>query len=219
VVESMPLPGSTAQVSLIVICGRANIPALAIQEASRRKETISVAAEDKLRDEVLALQASHRDLLKWKLLVVGSIFAIGFGFAGTVQEMSPMVLCAAPLVCSYCDLLCRDYDVRIGLIATFLRDHDAQYSLYERFLARREIAATRYWRFRKYGIIGASVFVDLTVFVYSVILGLNPGPSRDFTWLLLAISAVVGAILSCSIQRAYSRLHQHLREAGGKDPK
>jgi len=178
-----------------------------------------LAAEDKLRDELLALQASHRDLLKWKLLVVGSIFAIGFGFAGTVQEMSAIVLFAAPFVCIYCDLLCRDYDLRIALIATFLRRHETPYSSYERFLATPEIAGTNCWTFRKYGIIGASVVVDVIVLGYSGILAFNVGVCGNFTWFLLAISAVAGAILSFVIQGVYSGIHTRLQEAGAKAAK
>jgi len=39
--------------------------------------------EDKLRDEIMALQAAQRELARWKLLGLGGLGALGLGFTGS----------------------------------------------------------------------------------------------------------------------------------------
>jgi hypothetical protein len=90
---------------------------------------------DTLREEVLTSQGVRSDLLKYKLVAVGGIGAVGLGLAGAeVRGNADLVLAAVPLACLYIDLLCRHLSLRILVIGTFIRRQgEGSVAAYETF--------------------------------------------------------------------------------------
>jgi hypothetical protein len=78
---------------------------------------------DTLREEALNSQSARSDLLKWKLVLVGALGAVGLGLAGAADTTGQpdLVLCAIPPVCLYVDLLCRHLSLRILVIGSYFR--------------------------------------------------------------------------------------------------
>ena len=63
-------------------------------------------------------------MLKWKLVLVGTLGAAGLGLAGASRHTPghpELVLCAVPFVSVYVDLLCRHLSLRILVIGRYLR--------------------------------------------------------------------------------------------------
>jgi hypothetical protein len=79
--------------------------------------------EQRLFTEITESQKVRSDLLKWKILVVAALGAVGLGLSGAGQEQSrqyiDLVLIGIPLVCVYIDLLCRHLSLRIQVIGQY----------------------------------------------------------------------------------------------------
>jgi hypothetical protein len=75
---------------------------------------------DLLRNEVLEAEKARSDLLKWKLVLVAGLGAAGLGL-NTGGQAHHLILVGVPLVCVYVDLLCHHLNLRIQLIASFIR--------------------------------------------------------------------------------------------------
>ena len=62
------------------------------------------------RTEIVEAQKGRTDLLKWKLILVAALGALGLGINGFSKDAKPalsldLALCLIPLVCVYVDLL------------------------------------------------------------------------------------------------------------------
>jgi hypothetical protein len=77
-----------------------------------------------LKDEINKTNEQEHDLAKWKL---GVTAALGVAAFGITKETDPhhWLLLFVPFVCAYIDLFAYQYQVRIMVIARFLRDHSA----------------------------------------------------------------------------------------------
>ncbi len=94
-----------------------------------------------LRNQITETQKIRSDLLKWKLVLVSGIGAVGLG----IQEgagHNEILLGLIPLVCVYVDALCAHLSLRIRAIGVFMAIHptdipDEKYAQsYERFIRR-----------------------------------------------------------------------------------
>jgi hypothetical protein len=70
------------------------------------------------KNEIIEAERSRTDLLKWKLILVAALGAIGLGINSPGSTLQPtlslhLVLCLIPLVCVYVDLLCSHLGMRI----------------------------------------------------------------------------------------------------------
>jgi hypothetical protein len=87
-----------------------------------------------LRTEILESEKARIDLLKYKLIAVASLAAIGLGFAkyenSEMTKNADYVLCIIPFVCAYVDLLCYHNTIRILVIACFLNHYGDSYEGY-----------------------------------------------------------------------------------------
>lgn len=74
-----------------------------------------------IESEPVESQKVRSDLLKWKIILVASLGAIGFGFSSKVPAIryTDLVLCCIPLLCAYVDVLCRHLSLRIKVIGRF----------------------------------------------------------------------------------------------------
>jgi hypothetical protein len=88
-----------------------------------------MAMQELLRKELIEFQKAQSVLVRWKLVAIGAIF--GLAFNGTV---SFIVLIVVPLIAVYCDLLYRNYDIRIALISWHLAYIDNEWFKYQNSL-------------------------------------------------------------------------------------
>ena len=72
---------------------------------------------EELRREITQYQASIIDLMKWKLILIGSIGAVGLGLTdkGSADHpgVSALILCVIPFACNYVDALCKNLQLKI----------------------------------------------------------------------------------------------------------
>jgi hypothetical protein len=162
---------------------------------------------DSLRNEIIEAQKSRSDLMKWKLVLVSGLGAVGLRLTDipddtTVKHVSGIVLCLIPFACSYVDALCRHLFCRILVIGRFLALHDNSdpnlLCKYEQFTkSAREMKFT--WLKVKKPYLSAFGFENLILPVSSVVLGIFliiisdyfEGIEKFMIW----ISGIVGVIL------------------------
>jgi hypothetical protein len=78
-----------------------------------------------LREEIIQAHSTRSELLKWKLAIVGVVGSVGLGLAGAkTSKHADLVLAALPLICIYVDLLCMNLNVRMLVIAAWMRGHE-----------------------------------------------------------------------------------------------
>jgi len=76
---------------------------------------------DKLRDEIVEAQKIRADLIKWKLILVAAIGSAGLGLKGNPNDDIKLLLCLIPFVCVYVDIAARHLNLRMHVIAEFMR--------------------------------------------------------------------------------------------------
>jgi hypothetical protein len=89
-----------------------------------------MAIQELLRQELMEFQKSQSELLRWKLVAIGGVFGLAF-----THPQTTLVLIVVPLVAVYCDLLYRNYDIRIALISWHLAEIDEGWRAYENSLS------------------------------------------------------------------------------------
>lgn len=75
-----------------------------------------------LKDEINKTNEQEHDLAKWKLGVTAALGVAAFGITKD-SKSNHWLLLLVPFVCAYIDLYAYQYQVRIMVIARFLRDH------------------------------------------------------------------------------------------------
>src|SRR5260370_41990646 len=145
---------------------------------------------DQLREEIMEAQQARADLLKWKLVIVAAVGGVGLGLS-TSTPASPLVLILIPLACFYVDLLCQHLNLRIQLIAQFMRlvgypndDKDSPLmSKYERYVLIMARSPEDVFRLEGWALRWAALALSALVGLYGV-------------WLAIAgPEAAVGAAL------------------------
>lgn len=74
-----------------------------------------------LREEIIASQNARLDFIKWKMLLIAALGAVGLGLAGEKMIAAPAVLGFIPIACAYVNVVCAHANFRILLIGYFLR--------------------------------------------------------------------------------------------------
>jgi hypothetical protein len=74
-----------------------------------------------LKQEINKTMEAEHDLAKWKLGVTAALGAAAFGFGQNGSSPSYWLLLFVPFVCAYVDLFNYQYELRIRVIARFLR--------------------------------------------------------------------------------------------------
>lgn len=173
-------------------------------------------AVEKLRDEMRDLKVSIRDLLKWKVVLTGSVTAIGLGFTGPSTPNAYLAMSAAPLIAAYCDLLIRDYELRVAIQAAYLRSNgDSEYSKYETFLEEQNIKDTEWWILRRNAILLSSLII--CTFIGGI--AASQFEAQSFTtspWSLPILTALVGAVAVILVQVRYADKRQRILQASSK---
>lgn len=65
------------------------------------------------REEIIDIEKSRVDLMKWKLILVG-------GFAAFGLEKLPAIIVLIPFICVYVDALCYQQNLKIFVISKFI---------------------------------------------------------------------------------------------------
>jgi len=82
---------------------------------------------DVFKTEIIEAEKSRTDLLKWKLIIVATLGAVGLGIdpedsGSTSAVMSPILaLSLIPLAATYVDLLCKHLQLRILVVSEFFQ--------------------------------------------------------------------------------------------------
>ncbi len=180
-------------------------------------EKSRAVAVEKLRDEMRDLKVAIRDLLKWKLVLTGSVTAVGLGLTGPSNPNAYLAISAVPLIAAYCDLLIRDHELRVAIQAAYIRTNgDSEYSKYEIFLEEQEIKDTAWWTLRRNGMLLSSLIV--CVFI-ALIGGFQQGfqdSSLGLFRLLPLVTAFVGTVAVIFIQILYAAKRQSISKATKK---
>ena|SRR5215213_8075726 len=165
-----------------------------------------------LFDEIHEGQKARNDLLRWKLIIVSTIGAVGLGFRpGPANPNVYLALSIIPLVCVYVDLLCRNLSLRTKQINEFLalesqRD-DASIELrYERF--SRDFKPRRGPALESLALVWSTAL--LSIATTSVGFAIAP-PQGWIKWLFLA-SGASGLILTLVVERRYQSRKKELGE-------
>jgi hypothetical protein len=88
-----------------------------------------------LKEEINKTNEAEHDLAKWKLGVTAMLGAAAFGLGRDPENPQYWLLLFVPFVCAYVDLFSYQYELRIRVIARFLRvygDGDPLLRDYER---------------------------------------------------------------------------------------
>jgi hypothetical protein len=126
-----------------------------------------------------------------------------------------LVIVLAPVLSAYCDPLCREYDLRIALIAAFFRREGGSFAEYETFLSSREVADTKWWDLKKATLYAPS----LATCVITVLVGLLVAWRDPFDILTLGaavVAAIIGLVLVVSIQRSFDSKQRPILKIRGE---
>ena len=94
---------------------------------------------DKLREEIIEAEKIRADLIKWKLILVAGLGAAGLGLNGNSRDDMTLLLCLIPFVCVYVDLVARHLNLRIHVIAEFMRGQKEEWTAdYEKYAESME---------------------------------------------------------------------------------
>jgi len=165
---------------------------------------------EELRAEILEAERSRSDLLKWKLVLVAGLGAIGIGVNPDSGRV-PLVLIGIPLVCAYVDLLCRHLTLRVHVIGQFLRSRPPRgapadvvwkeqlFRSYEDYAYAKQAA----FGFENWALFWSSTLLSIAVTGYGVYLWIRQDP---WWWgLAVAVSGVLGLVLTFAIERVFEQ--------------
>src|SRR5438046_2208814 len=69
-----------------------------------------------LRQEIIETHRSSADFLKWKLFAVAAVASVAMGYLTTANATpssdARLIICLAPFVCAYADMVATDLAVR-----------------------------------------------------------------------------------------------------------
>jgi|HubBroStandDraft_5_1064220.scaffolds.fasta_scaffold563432_2 hypothetical protein len=157
-----------------------------------------------LRSEIVESIKIRADFLKWKIVLIAALGAAALGLTNHDQA-TPELLGFIPLVCAYVDVLCIHTDLRIFVIAKFLRNSgtssNADSAWYERVC----------YEHRKALVLEHAALVGMT-FLMSILICLLVGLSDHLPnvgghqvvvtaagkWFLIATSAIGMVVSLCA---------------------
>jgi hypothetical protein len=143
-----------------------------------------------LKEEINKTNEAEHDLAKWKL---GVTAALGAAALGVGKDGSPpyWLLLSIPFVCAYVDLFVYQYELRIQVIARFLRNHGEGDATLQRYEQECEVE-------RKDGVFSLSVFAEISCSLGASVLGLvfyllhsGSGPSGGFLSVSLLMAGLI----------------------------
>lgn len=121
---------------------------------------------EKLREEALLYQEHQAKLRTWKLVSIGAIASVAIGIT-KYSELQDWIIGLLPLVSLYVDLLLRQLDLRISMIATFIRKkYQGLLADYEKAISTKEFDKIDAWRFNE--ITGPAITLGISILVVAM---------------------------------------------------
>jgi hypothetical protein len=169
-----------------------------------------------LRHEILEAQKARSDLLKWKVVLVAALGTVGLGL-NPGGHPHRLLLVGVPFVCGYVDLLCHHLNLRIQLIASFIREcpeaNITETGLilkrYEDFVAGM---GDRPFSLETWALRQSSLLLSAAVSLYALSARSNEPSS---TTLALSLAGVFGIALTMGAHRVYQ---QRRKTIGTRSP-
>jgi hypothetical protein len=117
-----------------------------------------------------------------------------------------------PFFAAYCDLINREYEIRIAIIAAFLRTKGEAFAAYESFINMEAVAQTRWWQFPT----AVTLVPSLLVCCLTMALALSalwvPGLTAR-PWLVapaLGGASILGVVLTLSVELMFRSKQRRL---------
>ena len=125
---------------------------------------------------------------------------------------SILALCLIPFIAAYSDLLIRDCDLRIRIIASFLKkETDSDYARYELYIATDpEIQGARWTRFSHLSIKEASYSICMLVFGIGVTNFIISNGCSVLVSVSLSASSLIGAVAIFKIHKDFKKIKSPL---------
>jgi hypothetical protein len=167
-----------------------------------------------LRTEIIEAQKVRSEILKWKLILVAALGAVGLGFSNpnTVVPNAYLVLLLIPLVCFYVDLLCKHMSLRIIVIGDFLRfgsKAEEEDAAYESFVYEARTMGPRKnmnaFAFEEWALDGSTVVLSLLVMLVGLASSRLAIPISANDRYLFIGSGLAGLVLTCTVHSLYKR--------------
>jgi hypothetical protein len=151
-----------------------------------------------LRTEILECEKARIDLLKYKLLTIAVLGSIGLGLNDKINDQSAVIapvyiLCIIPFACIFVDSLCMHNNLRIVVIAKFLKE---QGDLYERFVLDVRKRSRFIFSLEDFALHVSSILVSI------ILIGLGIWKSVC----ALIITGIVGVMMILTLYLIYRRL-------------
>jgi hypothetical protein len=194
-----------------------------IGRASPEEEELMTGQLEKLRDELIEFERIIAEFQKWKLIGIGAVFAAGLSLSegSDLGGNAALALIAIPMVTVYADFLIRDYDLRLCLIARYMRPLAGEFGDYERFLSE-SVTKGKHWLFGHVASACSSLAANGAVlWLASTSSVVKAGAKPDVAHILV-IGAWVGIALAILTQGTYawlvSKIFAQTREHGRRRP-
>jgi hypothetical protein len=174
------------------------------------------------RNEIIEAEKSRMDLLKWKLILVATLGAIGLGLnnassSSKILSSLHLMLCLIPLACVYVDLLCKHLQIRILAISYFLQyaehgDDISEISWIEQYEEFCESVRADKSRDDAFGLEDwaqkwSTIFLSIMVILAASLLKIEQIDS-----VALMLSGVCGLLLTWGLDRSYEKRRRILKK-------
>ena len=172
---------------------------------------------EKLRDEIIEAQKIRADLIKWKLVLVAALGASGLGLGASQEGSMYMLLGLIPFVCSYVDLETRHLELRVHVIAAFMRHYSkyipqqnaslSDYEVYCKSLHDRKI-----FTLASNAPILSTSLISCLVIISTFVL---PSSPSLFETVILIMSGLIGLSVTQYCEDAYKKQRQKIDAGDG----
>ncbi len=166
---------------------------------------------ESLKQELLQSQQTRDSFMKYKLLLVSGIGAVGLGFSkSSPVPQAELVLCLIPIACCYVDLLCRNLSLRTKLLSRFFFEEN-RYA--DRVEARFECFYQKFDKTRGKGrkenalegfaLLFSTLFLSVAIIPVGIMITSKGQCIYNWRSLLFVIAGIAGLLISRLINSEY----------------
>lgn len=162
------------------------------------------------KTEIIEAERNRTDLLKWKLIIVAALIAVGFGIDSgdstlvNIRVYPELALTLIPAVATYVDLLCIHLQFRILVISKFFQNYNSNPSneemlcfiAYEKFCA--DVRVRSMFGLEDLAQVGSTITLSILVIIFSVF-------TQPYNFYLFIISGIMGIITSICLFYFYKQ--------------
>ncbi len=168
---------------------------------------------DKLRDEIIEAQKIRADLIKWKLVLVAALGASGLGLGVSEKEGAIprdglyILLGLIPFVCTYVDIAARHLNIRMQVIADFMKSYSKTHAEESPILGAYELHCEALhekgiFELENSILTYSSAFLSVLVILSAYVLPTKPPEGVS---MLLVASGLLGLLLAFVVDLLYKK--------------